>query len=199
MWQTVLLKKKNYKFLPNYYFPCSLCYKHLRLLPRDHKVVHAGLRYIMALGDEVTMPLTTTTMHGPYTRSTTEVSHSLPVWRRNVIPVISANACNCNHAVTVVLHLYMNCHDYWRSCNSWIGPHVVFTSVECTGTLLPHLLQTCMRFNPKLTQSVYFVGYYRTYISQFEKRRQRHSARTLSRKVTLSCLSLIHSAAKTSL
>lgn len=56
-----------------------VCYKHLCLLPRDHKVVHAGLRYIMALGDEVTMPLTTTTMHGPRTSSTTEVSHSLPV------------------------------------------------------------------------------------------------------------------------
>lgn len=49
---------------------------------------------IMALGGEVTMPLTTTTMHGLQTGSTTEVSHSSSVWSWNLTPVISENACN---------------------------------------------------------------------------------------------------------
>lgn len=46
----------------------------------------------LASGDEVTAPLTAaTTTRG---RTTAEVSGSSPAWRRNVIPVVSANACN---------------------------------------------------------------------------------------------------------
>lgn len=152
---------------------------------------------IMALWGKVTMPLTTT--HGPQTSSTTEVSHSLSVWRRNVIPVITANASNtcssgaepCSHSYSPSLHHWFCLLRIVQELIATLGPHVVLPhAVWCTAALLHHLLWTCMDFNAKLTPSIHFSRLLSHTCHSLRKEAQRQ---TLDGEVTLRCLPIIHS------